>query len=44
VKIEDQHGNSITLNKDGIAIKSAKDLTLEASGNVEIKGIKVDVK
>jgi Rhs element Vgr protein len=44
VKIEDQHGNSITLNKDGIAIKSAKDLRFEASGNVEIKGSKVDVK
>ena len=38
VKIEDQHGNSITLNKHGIAIKSAKDLKFEASGNVEIKG------
>ena len=44
VKIEDQHGNSITLNEHGIAIKSAKDLKFEASGNVEIKESKVDVK
>ena len=44
VKIEDQHGNSIVLNQDGIAIKSAGDLTLEAGGNVAIKGAKVDVK
>jgi len=44
VQVSDQHGNSITLSKDGIEIKSAKDLKIEASGNVEIKGAKVDVK
>jgi Rhs element Vgr protein len=42
--LSDQHGNTITMNKDGIAITSAKDLKIEASGNVEIKGKKVDVK
>ena len=30
--------------KDGIKVASAKDLNLEASGNVVIKGAKVDVK
>ncbi len=45
VQISDQHGNAITMSKDGIEIKSAKDLTIDASsGNVEIKGSKVDVK
>jgi Rhs element Vgr protein len=44
VCISDQHGNTITMNKDGIAIKSAGDLKIEASGNVEIKGKKVDIK
>ena len=46
VQISDQHGNSITMNKDGIEIKSApdKDVKINASGNVEIKGAKVDVK
>jgi uncharacterized protein involved in type VI secretion and phage assembly len=44
IQITDQHGNSIQLGKDGIVIKSAKDLKIEASGNVEIKGSKVDVK
>ena len=44
VEISDQHGNSITMDKNGIALKSAKDLVIEASGNVEIKGSKVDVK
>jgi Rhs element Vgr protein len=44
VQISDQHGNTITMSKDGIEIKSAKDLKIDASGNVEIKGAKVDVK
>ncbi len=44
VEISDQHGNSITMDKNGIKLKSSKDLAFEASGNVEIKGAKVDVK
>lgn len=44
IQISDQHGNSITMSKDGIEIKSAKDLKISASANVEIKGVKVDVK
>ncbi len=44
IVLSDQHGNTITMNADGIEVKSAKDLILEASGNVEIKGAKVDVK
>ena len=32
------------VNKDGVAIKSAKDFKVDASGNVEIKGSKVDLK
>lgn len=44
IEIKDQHGNSITMSKDGIVLKSAKDFKVDASGNVEIKGTKVDVK
>ena len=44
IEIADKHGNKITLDKDGIKLDSAKDLKLTASGNVEIKGAKVDVK
>ncbi len=44
VTLTDQHGNTLTLGKDGIGIKSAKDLKLEASGNVTIKGSKVDIQ
>jgi Rhs element Vgr protein len=44
IALTDQNGNTITMDKDGITIKSAKDLKFEASGNVEIKGAKVDLK
>ena len=44
ILLADQNGNTLTMNKDGITIKSSKDLMFEASGNVEIKGSKVDVK
>ncbi len=44
IEVADQHGNKITMSKDGITLKSAKDVKIDASGNVEIKGQKVDVK
>ncbi len=43
VQIADQHGNAITMSKDGIEIKSVKDVKTDASGAIEIKG-KKDVK
>jgi len=44
IQIVDMNGNEITLGKDGIVLKSAKDFKIEASGNVEIKGSQVDIK
>ena len=44
ISIADKHGNTITMDKDGIKLDSAKDLKLTASGNVEITGAKIDVK
>jgi uncharacterized protein involved in type VI secretion and phage assembly len=44
IELKDQHGNSIVMDDKGITLKSAKDLNFEASGNVEIKGSKVDIK
>jgi Rhs element Vgr protein len=44
IAISDQHGSSVTLSRDGIEIKSAKDVIIDAGGNVEIKGKKVDIK
>jgi uncharacterized protein involved in type VI secretion and phage assembly len=38
VAITDQNGNSITLDAQGITLKSAKDLKLTASGDVTIEG------
>lgn len=44
IQLDDQHGNSIIMDENGITLKSAKDFKLEAGGNVEIKGAKVDIK
>ena len=44
ITIADQHGNTVTLDQSGIVIKSGKDVQIEASGNVTIKGQKVDVQ
>lgn len=39
----DQNGNSVTLDDGGITIKSAKDLTLEATGTLTLKGNSVSM-
>lgn len=44
ISLTDQNGNSITLDKNGIAIKSAGVVTVEASKEVTITGSKVDIK
>jgi len=44
ITIEDQHGHSIRLSKDGIALTSAKDVTIEAKGKVILKGASVDLQ
>ncbi|NHN24072.1 type VI secretion system tip protein VgrG [Flavobacterium jejuense] len=51
INLEDAHGNKIELNKNGITITSIKDcqiktdgnFSIEAKGNVKIKGKKVDL-
>ncbi|WP_299183406.1 phage baseplate assembly protein V [uncultured Aquimarina sp.] len=51
IKLEDAHGNSILMGKDGIKIISAKDFSIEAAGDfdinakgkVKVKGKKVDL-
>lgn len=44
ITIADQHGNTITMDAKGITLKSAKDFTIDAAGNVVIKGSAVDVQ
>jgi uncharacterized protein involved in type VI secretion and phage assembly len=38
IKLTDENGNEVVLSSDGIALTSASNLVLEASGDVEIKG------
>jgi len=44
IVVSDANDNTITLNADGIEIKSGGDIKIEAGGNVEIKGSQVDVQ
>jgi Rhs element Vgr protein len=37
IQIEDKNGNKITLNKDGIQFKSAKDIQLKAAANIKVE-------
>lgn len=42
--LEDQNGNKLTMNADGISLESAKDIILKATGDVKIEGINVEAK
>lgn len=41
IKIEDAHGNKITMNQDGVSIYSDKDLNLEAKKDINLKGANI---
>ena len=38
---EDENGNKLVMNADGILIESAKDLIMKASGDVTVEGTNV---
>ena len=44
IKLTDQNNNTVTLDSNGITLKSAKDIAITAGGNVKISGTAVDVK
>ena len=44
ISIVDGDGNKLTIDSSGITIHSAKDIKLEADGNIEIKGSQIDLK
>ena len=44
ITLRDQNGSTVTLKADGIALRSAGDLTLEARGKVVLKGMTVDIQ
>ncbi len=43
IVLEDSHNNSILMEASGIKLQSGKDITIEASANVEIKGMSVNI-
>ncbi|MEM8962004.1 MAG: type VI secretion system tip protein VgrG [Acidobacteriota bacterium] len=43
IELADQHGNAVILSKDGVSLESGKDILINATDNVEIKGSKVDI-
>jgi uncharacterized protein involved in type VI secretion and phage assembly len=44
ILIEDQNGNQIVLNGDGIALASAKELTLKASTDFKAEAVNAEIK
>ncbi|SRX54962.1 type VI secretion system tip protein VgrG [Aequorivita sp. CIP111184] len=44
IKIEDENRNVITMDSDGIAIESAKDFSIKATGDCNIEAMNINVK
>ncbi len=44
ITLQDQNGNKVVMNDQGIQLESSKDLTLKAAGNVKIEGVGVEAK
>src|SRR5690606_18493739 len=42
IKFEDQHGNKITMNQDGITLESIKDIILKASTDLKGQGVNAE--
>jgi len=43
ISLTDENGNTFTMNSDGIALESAKDIQIKASGDVNIEGTNVNI-
>ncbi|MGV3589267.1 MAG: type VI secretion system tip protein VgrG [Adhaeribacter sp.] len=44
IKLVDQHGNKLTLNQDGIQLESIKDISLKATGDINLQGMNIAAK
>ncbi|WP_452223626.1 type VI secretion system tip protein VgrG [Lacinutrix chionoecetis] len=44
ITITDQHKNEIKLNEDGITIHSIKDIIIEATNDIKMSGVNIDIK
>ncbi|MCB9284079.1 MAG: type VI secretion system tip protein VgrG [Lewinellaceae bacterium] len=44
VTLADENGNKVVLNSDGIALESAKNITLKAQGDIKLEGTNIEQK
>jgi uncharacterized protein involved in type VI secretion and phage assembly len=44
ITITDDHGNSITMNGEGIVIESGSDMTIKSSGDINLEGVNINIK
>lgn len=44
ITLEDENGNKVVMNSDGITIESAKDIIMKATGDIKAEGINVNQK
>lgn len=44
ITLKDKNSNSIELSSDGITLKSGKDIILDATGDIKMKAVNVEVK
>lgn len=44
ILLKDENGNTVMMNSDGIALESAADIVLKASGDVKVEGVNVEQK
>lgn len=43
ISLQDEHSNTLKMNKDGVSIESGKDLLLKATGDVTIEGMNIEI-
>ena len=43
ITLEDENGNKLVMSSDGIAIESAKDLILKATGDTTVEGVNIGI-
>lgn len=44
IQLEDQHGNKIIMNEDGIKLESSKDIVLKATRDIKAEGVNMELK
>ena len=44
ITMEDQHGNKLVLDSNGITLDSSKDIVIKAAANLELEGMAATVK